>query len=139
MTKEDDFHKELDAEADDWQTRLVLADFLDDRGDPRAAGYRAIAVQRRYPLQGAYRGKVAWWWHSYLRANTSDFHNVVPHDWFALLPTGEGTAQFWPVFNEMGRVRTRRECEDALALAFAKLPAIRQAELLASPAEDPTT
>ena len=36
MTKEDDFQKALDAHPEDWQTRLVFADWLQERGDPRA-------------------------------------------------------------------------------------------------------
>ena len=33
MTTEDDFQRALDANPDDWQTRLVFADWLEDRGD----------------------------------------------------------------------------------------------------------
>ena len=42
MTTEDDFQAALDANPNDWQTRLVFADWLDERGDVRASGYRAL-------------------------------------------------------------------------------------------------
>jgi uncharacterized protein (TIGR02996 family) len=136
VTTEDDFQNAIDREPEDWHTRLVFADWLDDRNDPRASGYRAIATQRRCPRQGQNKGKNAWWWHSFPRADHRDCHNIISPDWFALLPPGEGSAQFWPVFTDQGDVRTRRECEDALALAFAKLPMPRRAELLTSPPAD---
>ena len=50
MTSEDDFQAALDTSPDDWQTRLVFADWLQERGDPRAEGYRALAVHRRIPV-----------------------------------------------------------------------------------------
>ena len=108
----------------------MFADWLEDRGDPRAAGYRAIAAQRLRPLQGRNRGAEVWWWHGSPRASRGPFHNVVPADWFARLPPGVGTAQFWPAFSIEGASRTRRGCEDALALA-----ADRQNDLLASVAD----
>src|SRR4051812_46727360 len=43
VTTEEDFHALLEAHPDDHSTRLILADFLDDRGDPRGPGYRALA------------------------------------------------------------------------------------------------
>src|SRR4030095_7215507 len=41
----------LAAHPDDHATRLILADFLDERGDPRGPGYRALAILRRLPVQ----------------------------------------------------------------------------------------
>ena len=58
MTTEDDFHRALDANPDDWQTRLVFADWLDDRGDPRAEGYRALGHLRLCPFVDA----TFYWW-----------------------------------------------------------------------------
>ena len=42
VTTEDDFQRALDKNPDDWQTRLVFADWLEERDDPRAEGYRAL-------------------------------------------------------------------------------------------------
>lgn len=133
VTREDDFQAMLDAKPADWHTRMVFADWLQDRDDPRAAGYRAIAVGRRLPLQGRHLDADTWWWHSSTASACEDFHNHIPPDWFALLLDGPGNSYFWPVFRAKGGIKSRRECEDALALAFSRLAAERQAELLAPP------
>lgn len=130
MTTEDDFNRALDAQPDDWHTRLVFADWLQDRGDPRAAGYRAIAIQERRPLMRQHLEREACWWACESAINPPHTHNVLPSDWFALLPSDEGSKMFWPHQTQTGGVRSRRECEDALALAFVQLPPERQAELL---------
>src|SRR5262249_14717448 len=44
VTTEDEFQQLLDANPEDRQTRLVFADWLQERNDPRAEGGRAIAV-----------------------------------------------------------------------------------------------
>src|SRR5204863_136709 len=49
VTTEDDFQNALDADPADWQTRLVFADWLQERGDVRAEGYRALGRTRFYP------------------------------------------------------------------------------------------
>lgn len=122
MTTEDDFHRALDANPTDWQTRLVLADWLDEQGDPRAEGYRALGVNEMHPmvingrwgyLRGSLRLPGAQW---------------VPHDWH-----GE-----YQIHDSGEFALTRRAVEDAAALAFAKLPADRRAELLAVPVGDRT-
>jgi|GEM_PF-4915962 len=96
VTTEDDFHRLIDKKPDDWHTRLVFADWLEDRGDPRSGGYRAIALQKRRPLQGRHRDTDTWWWHRSNSAKVEDFHNHIPQDWFALLPAGDGSESFWP-------------------------------------------
>lgn len=48
MTTEDDF--QAATHPDDWQTRLVFADWLEECGDPRAVGYRALGFRRLHPL-----------------------------------------------------------------------------------------
>lgn len=131
MTEEEDFQRALDTNPEDWWMRQLFAEWLDDHGDPRAEGYLAIARQKRRPLQGKNRDRDVWWWH----CGSSDFHNNLARDWFALLPEDGRSDLFWPVFTADARaVRTRRECEDALALAFRELPAERRAELLKAPA-----
>jgi uncharacterized protein (TIGR02996 family) len=130
LTTEDDFHRAIDANPEDWQTRQVFADWLDDRSDPRAAGYRAIATRQRRPLRSHSKDREACWWHCPPKDTVKDTHNDVPSDWFALLPPGVGNRSFWPVHTGTGGFLTRRECEDALARAFSRLPAERQTELL---------
>jgi uncharacterized protein (TIGR02996 family) len=151
MTTEDDFQKAIDESPEDWQTRLVFADWLQDRGDPRAAGYRAIAILQRRPLQGHKSqkegsGKTAqvksvdtWWWHCPSSDANLNGYNHIPRDWFDLLPEGVGSKSFWPVHTDVKGLMSRRGCEDALAMAFSKLPAARQAELLTPPEQPAKT
>lgn len=49
MTREDDFQVMLDANPKDWHTMLVFADWLQDQDDPRAAGYRGLALLKKHP------------------------------------------------------------------------------------------
>lgn len=44
LTTESDFQAALDAEPDNHLLRLIFADWLQERDDPRAAGYRALGV-----------------------------------------------------------------------------------------------
>lgn len=136
MTTEDDFQLALDANPRDWHTRLVFADWLQDRGDARAAGLRAIALNKRYPLsaRAAGLGTDGCWWHRGALDAPGGHHNNVPDDWFALLPPAVSNGSFWPVFTKDDQsLLPRRECESALALAFAELPPERQTELLSAP------
>jgi hypothetical protein len=126
---EEDYQRQLDANPKNVETRQALAEWLDKCGDARGPGYRALAVRKRWPLKS--NKKDAWWW-SCISPDPTDI--VLPddlwNDWFLLLPAGEGDDLVWPVLTVNGGIKTRRECEDAAALAFAKLPPERQAELL---------
>jgi uncharacterized protein (TIGR02996 family) len=114
--------------------------------DTRAEGYRALGVLVLYPWFDAtaypwdYRGYGdnlscpgcwSFWYSPSPEPGPGDEadRSYLPMDWFAELPptfryddgAGVHSEDFW----------TRREAEDAAALAFAKLPAARRAELLA--------
>jgi uncharacterized protein (TIGR02996 family) len=128
VTTEDDFQSALDAAPDDWDTRLALADLLHERGDPRAEGYRALGLLRMCPFVDA----SSYWWTtievrycppSGVRGNGCS----LPADWFELVELSPNSDNFKP----LGAGGVRRTVEDAAALAFGKLPAQRQAELLA--------
>jgi uncharacterized protein (TIGR02996 family) len=142
MTTEDDFQAALDANPADWQTRLVFADWLDERSDVRAEGYRALGQLRKCPSRRVGEkdprlGEKEWFIGSedalnfgprrderYVRAQ-------FPPDWWSLVecgePWGHGAGpDAWLFF------ATRRETEDAAALAFAELPPERRTELLAT-------
>lgn len=125
MTTEDDFQRALDLHPDDHHTRLVFADWLDERGDVRAAGYRALGVLCKYPATPS-GGDGRWKWH---RAN-----HGMPHLYPWWLPN-EWCDAFYADWSVYGYVwhDSRRQAEDAAALAFAKLPADRRQELLAGP------
>ena len=132
MTTEDDFQRALAAHPADWQTRLVFADWLQERGDPRADGMRALGVLRRWPFeywkQEGYGDEEMWGFHNGTGSSTPKGKlsalvpacHALPQDWMCLLTTETWTPQY----------RSVREAQDAAALAFDKLPAERRAELL---------
>lgn len=128
MTTEDDFQDRLDAEPANWQTRLVFADWLEEQGDQRASGYRALGTRRMVPSHGSRTeppGEL-WWWTSLLSGGAG----TVPQDWFALIEELHPLSdEFKPRANG-SNTNTRREVEDAAARAFARLPADRQQELM---------
>jgi len=134
MTTEQDFNDALDLHPNDWQTRLVFADWLDERDDPRAEGYRALAACRVYPATTASQSTWGGTNHpamgdpDWVMANRSC---LLPTDWFLLLPFDPKLD--WQDTNRpiWKRKKKRRESEDGAALAFAKLPAARRAQLLA--------
>jgi uncharacterized protein (TIGR02996 family) len=131
VTTEDDFQAALDTNPTDWQTRLVFADWLQERNDPRADGYRALGQLRVSPCHfgsdifdaeartkmsagGLYRDK--WWW---CASPDEKFRpHFLPDSWFPAVRV--------PLFT------TRREAEDAAALAFGKLLPKRRAKMLAA-------
>lgn len=115
MTTEDDFQRALDANPEDWQIRLVFADWLQDQGDPRAEGYRALGSLRRAPTWSASSTAAGWY---YAR---STGYAVLPH----MLPPW----WVWTVAMQ-GVAASRAAAEDAAALAFARLTSERRDELL---------
>lgn len=122
MTTEDDFQAKLDAAPDDWQTRLVLADWLSDRSDPRADGYRAMGHHKLRPYYDLwFNAGMAKWTRLAEVGDAADLWS----DWYKLLAG-------YDTWSRPGtrRYRTRREAEDAAALAFSQLPAARRSELL---------
>lgn len=121
MTTEDDFQAALDAHPEDWQTRLVFADWLEERGDVRAGGYRAMGASRVHPFTPQtthYWISTGHWWYW---ANGAEVHQL-QEDWW--------TRWRDSINHHNGGVPTRRAAEDAAALVFAQLPAARRAELL---------
>lgn len=139
MTTEDDFHTALDATPANWQTRLVLADWLQERDDPRAEGYRALGVQRAFPVHLEMEGDAGrpsgnWFFILGTRANNSDRARAryatcfLSDDWFAELPAVHvNDMRWWRYY------ATRRDAEEAAVAAFARLTTERRSELLAAP------
>lgn len=147
MTTEDDFQAALDVDPTDWQTRLVFADWLDERDDPRAEGYRAIGTLRLCPAWvdhtatvrfdvDAEVGRCPFW----ERPGTSDpaliivANRVLPVARFDVITRWnpawayDACAPAWHRRNDM----TRRELEDAAAVAFAALDEGDKREILAA-------
>src|SRR3954452_8555626 len=93
MTTEDDFQAALDTHPDDWQTRLVFADWLQERGDPRADGYRALGLLRRCPHHYTGDSPPSW---GFDRAGVfpqDDEEITLPPDWFEAIDRIEGS--YW--------------------------------------------
>lgn len=143
MTTEDDLQDMLDRSPEDWQTRLVLADFLRETGDPRADGYEAAARLRLHPSVSKGRGQAEFATVGGLNhPNAHETHWfainrdwLFPTDWFLAMGYAPGRGLDYghdartPIWL---RENTRRELEDRIALAFLKLPPERRAELIAA-------
>ncbi len=126
MTDEDAFHAALDANPADSTLRLIFADWLEDRDDPRAAGYRAMGERCRIPKMTRYGMPV---------------RNTIPGmsdpDWsfccggYETLRFPEDLPRAWSDALGSSHVHsTRREAEDAAALAFSRLSPGQQAAIL---------
>jgi uncharacterized protein (TIGR02996 family) len=140
-SEEEAFQAALDANPDDHTTRRVFGDWLQERGDPRAEGYRALGVNGYRPWR--FTTSKRWGW---FEVGWADVYGVppedgnatavasLPHDWCGWDSPDDGR-------NSRGRLTDdyplngdswgdRREAEDAAALAFSQLPPGRRAELL---------
>ncbi len=137
MTSEDDFHSRIDANVDDWDGRGVLADWLQDHGDPRAEGYRALSVLRRTPhfapvvkdgskcpttgyqiYIGGYQ------WLCCVMPSFIHCHFHLPELWFLKIKGLGKSTTHKPLYNVTAGLLpaySRREVEDAAALAWGKL------------------
>ena len=138
MSDEESFQAALDAAPDDQVTRAVFGDWLEDRGDPRGPGYRALARLGRVPLT---RGPYRFMWSSALGRRVSADRHVLPSDWYShiaigRIPAGDGGHALAPNPTlQQQDTDGRREVEDKVARAFALLPPERQAQLLTAPFE----
>jgi uncharacterized protein (TIGR02996 family) len=127
MTTEDDFQKVLDDNPDDWQTRLVFADWLQERNDPRAEGYRALGLRMICPYR--YTGNQDWGYDDYTTI-PSAAADVLPGDWFALLGYPPDATD-WAC--GVAAARSRSSLENAAAEAFSRLSAERRALFSTTP------
>jgi uncharacterized protein (TIGR02996 family) len=120
VTTEDDFNRQLDANPEDHHTRLVFADWLEERDDPRAEGSRALGLLGKRSTEETPRG---WLWHQAMPRRVPAPCDL-PTDWFYAL-VNTGGVGLYPT-----PCPTRREAEDAAARAFATLPPVLESELL---------
>lgn len=140
MWNEADFQTKLDENPQDHTTRLIFADWLDDRDDPRAAGYRALAKNDvKYGDDNKNGIKRDFVWMQNECPGVQYYSNLssLPDDWYSLLTdytqkysNGDSvpeTAGSYGLWKDYG---SRKLGEDAAALAFTKLPLERQMELL---------
>lgn len=130
MNDEDDFQRMLDANPDDHNTRLVFADWLQERDDPRAEGYRWLGESGLRPIDD--RVSVAADWSP---LEMSGKHWGWRYEKYRPFPIACLPALLTNSTREWSYCYgTRREAEDAAALAFSRLSAARRAELLGLPA-----
>lgn len=110
MTTEEDFDTALDRNPEDWQTRLVYADWLQERGDPRAEGYRALGTLRRFPS--------GWEWWTWLGNQRLPHrtHESIGRPWWK---AAYNLADYTQVKN--GRWGRRKYADDCAALAWSRL------------------
>lgn len=127
MTTEEDFRVTIDANPHDWTLRAVFADFLQDRGDPRAEGHRVMACREiaAYP----WGTKDSTW---FIFVPTTDFkaryvptlrrlmrHCVLDNGWYVRVSRQLDDDEHKMDEFQIG-CRTRREIEDAVALRYLK-------------------
>ena len=111
MTTEKDFQLLLDKHPEDWQTRLTLADFLEEQGDIRAAGYRNLGTLRKFP--DTFDNNYYW---CNIRFFVHELDNHIPSSIFNVLSPidcifkGKYLADY----------KNRQAAEDAYALAYHK-------------------
>lgn len=119
------FQRALTARPYNHTVRLVFADWLQERDDPRAVGYRVLGLWGRYPL----RERTYWTytfnsdktWFSYVGGRVGRL-NGKP---YTQSPYALPLTWFHEVRYEPGdkTKHARRHLEDATALAFNELPA----------------
>ena len=130
--EEDAFHAMLDLNPDDHTTRKVFADWLEERGDPRAEGYRALGALGWVPyLVGV---PLQWTTGTYNVPDSPD-RSMLPYRWAEVASVGKSRSPGFPTDshrhdNFWFGVATRRELEDAVALAFGTLTPDEKAEIL---------
>lgn len=139
MTTEEDFQAALDKNPSDWQTRLVFADWLQERGDPRAEGYRVLGRWMcAFPEETTrIKEKGSLVWPTELEY---PLLSSIPLDWFAVM-RGDGISKEGPLRNHGSLAhraralyyKSRRDLENAAAAAFTLLTSGRRGVLLAGP------
>ena len=122
MVSEDDFHAALDADAGNPALRLVFADWLEERGDWRAEGYRWMGQHDKWPLDWSKSGFITAFttfdWYLDDDGATWDVpgHCRLP-PWWRL---GFRTNLDFPAFP------SRRLAEEGLCIALGRIPLRRR-------------
>lgn len=149
MRTEDDFWEALKQEPDSHHTRLIFADWLEEQGDERAVGMRALGLRRVRPTIPNSSGFSPQYYH-YIN---EDSHLLERFDMIAhllrpaLLPVRwcecirclcekdtslvDEPVKYWSWMGGWyGYFSTPRRAETVAALAFNRLPADHQSALL---------
>lgn len=110
MTDEETFQAAIDADPTNSALRLVFADWLEERGDWRAAGYRWMGENHKWPYDWSKNAMITVY-------NTFDwFIDGSPTQWdvpkHCILPAE--FRRWFPTSLYMPSFETRREAEEAL-------------------------
>ena len=127
MTPEEQaFQAAMDVRPTDWTAYLVFADWLQDRDDPRADGYRALAAMRLEVLDGDAESGFGFTWYNRGHAYSSVFGREaeLPGLWFMMLE-GEKRGGNWYVDFD-----TNAKARDEAALAWSRGLTPLQQELI---------
>ena len=117
------FAAALDADPADQVTRLAFADWLQDRDDPRAAGYAAMVALGLRPMQNG--SFTLWTWRYFQNPPAHLRASMLPQVWYESLTGSSIHGGNW-----YSEYTSCSAAENAAALAFARLLPERQAELL---------
>jgi uncharacterized protein (TIGR02996 family) len=135
MTTEEDFQKALDKDIRDWQTRLVFADWLQERNDPRAEGMRSLGVLKIYPKMASNDINASWFCISWKAFQLGENYVwKIPLGWYMELPASyipSLRAPYIPSMTMSMIFPSRRQAEDAAAIAFGLLSEEQKARILA--------
>lgn len=128
VTTEEDFRAMIDAHPGDHYTLLVFADWLQDRGDPRAEAWRALGVQRVAVCHCDTEPHEQFNFGDYARDNED--RSELPYDWFTECARIVGPDELNEFLSGawFGKP-TAREAYDVVIAAFLQLPPERRAEL----------
>ena len=117
MTTEEDFQTLLDKDITDYTTRLIFADWLDEIGDKRAAGYRKMGELQLAPFvydmnRGLSSNNYLWVW---VRNGKSSTKHYLNYKWYNKLSNQpflhDGSSDYY----------SRRQAEDEAAIAYYKM------------------
>ncbi len=115
------FQRAMDADRFERSTYLVFADWLQERGDPRAAGYRALGTLGLSPRH--WMGEFKWYDGSHQWVTNIDKESDLPDVWFTLTRKMKRVSAACPF-------RTRRKALDAAARAWLLLTDAERATIL---------
>ncbi len=126
MDNEEAFQRALDEKPDDHFLRMVFADYLDEIGDPRGPGYRALGETMTWPTE-VHDGDGKWWYSHGVRKGR---HWGLGKVWFEKIQHKHKTEEFLPYYANPYVKMSRREVDDEVTIAFSRLTPKQQREVI---------
>lgn len=140
MSDEDAFQAKIDENPEDGLPRLVFADWLEERGDPRAEGYRAMVAIGWVPYflsdpnEDGLRDE--WSCGNYPSpADRNGDKSTLPQSWWAEVQAMHVESAPYQIMYTYGRDQfaswaSRAEMENIVATAFVDLPPPEKSKIL---------